>query len=79
MEENKKYLLTAKVEGMMCGHCEARVKKTLEEITGCESASASHESAKAEAVFITFPDKDAVKKAIQNDGYNVSDIEIKDI
>ena len=79
MEENKKYLLTAKVEGMMCGHCEARVKKTLEEITGCESARASHESAKAEAVFITFPDKDAVKKAILNDGYTVSDIEIKDI
>lgn len=35
--------MTLKVEGMMCGHCEARVKKALEEIDGVVSAEVSHE------------------------------------
>ena len=39
--------MTLKVEGMMCGHCEARVKKALEEIDGVVSAEVSHEKGTA--------------------------------
>ena len=45
--------MTLKVEGMMCGHCEARVKKALEEIDGVVSAEVSHE--KGTAVVTTLP------------------------
>ena len=34
---------TMNIEGMMCGHCEARVKKALEALAGVESAEVSHE------------------------------------
>ena len=38
---------TMKIEGMMCGHCEARVKKTLEAIDGVKEAVVSHEAGTA--------------------------------
>ena len=38
---------TMKIEGMMCPHCEATVKKTLEAIDGVESAEVSHEKGSA--------------------------------
>ena len=38
---------TMHIEGMMCGHCEARVKKTLEGISGVKSAVVSHEKGTA--------------------------------
>jgi Cu2+-exporting ATPase len=38
---------TMKIEGMMCMHCEARVKKTLEAIDGVETAEVSHEKGTA--------------------------------
>ena len=37
---------TIKVEGMMCGHCEAHVKEALEKIKGVEEATADHETGK---------------------------------
>ena len=37
---------TTKVEGMMCGHCEAHVKEALEKIKGVEEATADHETGK---------------------------------
>lgn len=36
-----------KIEGMMCGHCEARVKKVLEALDGVEQAEVSHETGTA--------------------------------
>lgn len=42
VKEDKPMTKTLKIEGMMCGHCEARVKKALEAIDGVESAVASH-------------------------------------
>ena len=38
---------TMKIEGMMCGHCEARVKKCLEALPGVEEAVVSHEAGTA--------------------------------
>ena len=46
-KEKKEMEKTMKIEGMMCGHCEARVKKTLEAIPGVEAAEVSHEKGTA--------------------------------
>ena len=42
-QEEKTMEKTMKIEGMMCGHCEAHVKKALEALEGVASAEASHE------------------------------------
>ena len=47
IEEEKTMTKTMKIEGMMCGHCEATVKKTLEAIEGVEAAEVSHENGTA--------------------------------
>ena len=52
---------TMTIEGMMCGHCEARVKKTLEAIEGVASAEVSHEKGTA-VVTLTAPVSDDVLK-----------------
>lgn len=60
-----------KIEGMMCGHCEATVKKVLEAIDGVESATASHEENKA-VVTLSKDVPDAVlDKAVIDAGYTV--------
>src|SRR5699024_7773364 len=46
-EEETTMMKTMKIEGMMCGHCEARVKKTLEAIEGVQEAAVSHEAGTA--------------------------------
>ena len=46
-KEETKMTKTMKIEGMMCGHCEARVKKALEALAGVESAEVSHEKGTA--------------------------------
>ena len=68
MERTEK---TVKIEGMMCGHCEARVKKCLEALPHVLSADVSHE--KGQAVLTLdgeLPDK-AIAKAIEKEGYKV--------
>lgn len=60
-----------KIEGMMCPHCEARVKKLLESIDGVESAVASHVNGTAEVVLSKDVDIATLKQAIENDGYDV--------
>lgn len=60
-----------KIEGMMCGHCEATVKKVLEAIDGVQSATASHEENKA-VVTLSKDVPDAVlDKAVIDAGYTV--------
>ena len=60
-----------KIEGMMCGHCEATIKKVLEAIDGVESATASHEENKA-TVTLSKDVPDAVlDKAVIDAGYTV--------
>ncbi len=74
-KEKKKMTKTMKIEGMMCGHCEARVKSTLEAIGEVETAVVSHETDSA-VVTLNAPIDDAVlKNAIEAQGYKV--IEIK--
>ena len=60
---------TLKITGMMCGHCEARVKKALEAVEGVAEAKVSHESGTA-VVTLNVPVEDAVlKKAVEYQDY----------
>lgn len=70
-KENDNMTKEIKIEGMMCGHCEATVKKVLEAIDGVESATASHEENKA-VVTLSKDVSDAVlDKAVIDAGYTV--------
>ena len=69
--ENKEMTETLNIEGMMCGHCEARVKKTLEEFEAITEAVVSHESGTAVITINGDIDMDAVKKAVTDQGYTV--------
>ena len=69
--EDKKMEKTLKIEGMMCGHCEARVKKCLEELPGVESAVVSHESGTAVVTMTQEIDNAVFKKAIEEQGYQL--------
>ena len=62
---------TIKVEGMMCPHCEATVKKALEAIDGVKEASASHEKGEAEVSLEEDVDLSVLEKAITDAGYKV--------
>ena len=66
---------TIKIEGMMCPHCEARVKKALEALPGVTEAVASHEAGTA-VVTLSEPVEDAaLKKAVEEQDYTVVGIE----
>ena len=62
-----------KIEGMMCPHCEARVKKILEEIDGVENALTSHTDANAVITLSKDISNDVLKAAIEDAGYKVVD------
>ncbi len=71
-EEIKTMEKTLKIEGMMCPHCEARVKGALEALEGVSAAVVSHESGTA-VVTLTAPVEDAaLKKAVEDAGYPVT-------
>ena len=61
--------VTLKIKGMMCGHCEARMKKALEELTFVDEAVTSHENGTAELSLSGEMDEKAVKKAVTDAGY----------
>ena len=63
--------ITMKIEGMMCGHCEARVKQTLEAIDGVEKADVSHEKGTAIVTFKGDVSVDTLKQAVEAQGYKV--------
>ncbi len=66
---------TMKIEGMMCGHCESRVKKALEALPEVQSANVSHESGTA-VVSLSGPLSDeALKKAVEDQDYKVLGIQ----
>ncbi|MBR2264168.1 MAG: heavy metal translocating P-type ATPase [Firmicutes bacterium] len=65
---------TLQVEGMMCVHCEARVKKALEAIEGVESAVASHEAGTAVVTLSKDVADDVLKKAVEDQDYKVTGI-----
>lgn len=65
---------TMKIEGMMCGHCEARVKKTLEGIAGVTAAEVSHTAGTAVVTLSEDVANDVLKKAVEDQGYKVISI-----
>ena len=65
---------TIKIEGMMCGHCEATVKKTLEAVSGVESAEVSHKKGTAVVELNTAVSDDILKKAVEDKDYTVTSI-----
>ena len=74
-EESKAMEKTIKIEGMMCGHCEAAVKKALEELPEVESAEVSHVSGTAKVTLKGEIDNDVLKKAVEDKDYKVIGIE----
>lgn len=74
-KENLSMTKTMHIEGMMCGHCEARVKKTLEGISGVKSAVVSHENGTAIVELESNLDSSVLKKAVEDQDYKVTGIE----
>lgn len=70
-KENVKMEKTIKIEGMMCPHCEATVKKTLEELDGVTQAVASHEKGTAVVTLEKDVPFEMLKKAVEDKGYTV--------
>jgi Cu2+-exporting ATPase len=75
IKEEKIMKKTLKVEGMMCTHCEARVKKALEAVPGVESAVADHTAGTA-VVTLTAPvENEALRAAVEAQDYKVLGVE----
>ena len=66
---------TLHVEGMMCGHCEARVKKALEALPEVSEAVVSHEAGTAIVTLSAAVSDEALKKAVEDQDYKVTGIE----
>ena len=74
-EEELTMQKTMKIEGMMCGHCEATVKKTLEAIQGVEEAVVSHETGTAVVTLSGDVSSDILKDAVEAKDYQVLEIQ----
>ena len=66
---------TMQIEGMMCMHCEARVKKALEALPEVETAEVSHEKGSAVVTLSKEVADDVLKKAVEDQDYKVLGIE----
>ena len=65
---------TLKIKGMMCGHCEARVKQALESLEGVEEAKVSHEAGTAVVILSAPVDEKFMKQNVEKEGYKVLSI-----
>ena len=74
LKEGKVMTKTMKIEGMMCGHCEATVKKTLEALEGVSSAQVSHEAGTAVVELTEEVQDDVLQKAVEEKDYKVVSI-----
>ena len=74
-KEDKLMEKTMKIEGMMCGHCGATVKKTLEGIEGVESAEVSHEKGTAVVICSSELENEVLRQAVEEQDYRVTAIE----
>jgi len=70
-KETKTMEKTLKIEGMMCEHCEARVKKCLEAVPGVASAAVSHKEGTAVVTLNEDVAYDVLKKAVEDQDYKV--------
>lgn len=66
---------TMKIEGMMCGHCEAAVKKALEELPEVSAAEVSHETGTAKVTLSQDVDVSVLTKAVEAKDYKVLSVE----
>ena len=66
---------TMKIEGMMCGHCEAAVKKALESLEGVEEAIVSHEEGTAVVSMTNEVSDDVLTQTVEDKDYKVTGIE----
>lgn len=73
--KDKKMKKTMKIEGMMCCHCEATVKKALESLDGVTSAEVSHENGTAVLELSGDVSDDLLKKTVEEKDYKVTGIE----
>ena len=73
-QEEKTMEKIMKIEGMMCGHCEATVKKALEALDGVDHADVSHEQDQAVVTLKEDVADDVLKKAVEEKDYNVVSI-----
>ena len=73
--ENHTMKKTLKVEGMMCGHCEARVKKALEALPEVDEAVVSHEAGTAIVTLNAEVADDVLKNAVEAQDYKVTGIQ----
>lgn len=64
---------TLKIEGMMCGHCEAAVKNALEAISGVSKAEVSHDAGTAVVTLTEDVPFEVLKKAVEDKDYTVVD------
>ena len=74
-EEDNKMTKTIHIEEMMCGHCEAHVKKALEAIDGVAEAQASHEKGTAVVTLTADVADDVLTKAVEEQDYKVISVE----
>ena len=74
-KETKTMEKTLKIEGMMCGHCEMHVKKALEALDGVKKAEVSHKTGTAVVTLEKEISDDVLNKAVENQGYQVTDIQ----
>ena len=74
-EEVTRMEKTMKIEGMMCGHCEARVKKALEALPEVQAANVSHESGTAVVTLSGTLADEALKKDVEDQDYKVVGIQ----
>ncbi len=72
--EDKTMEKTMKIEGMMCGHCEAAVKKALEAVEGVQQAAVSHETGTAVVTLEGAVSDEALKTAVEEKDYKVQSI-----
>ena len=66
---------TMKIEGMMCGHCEAAVKKALEGLDGVTEAVVSHENGTAVVKLSADVSNEVLKKTVEDKDYTVVSVE----
>ncbi len=74
-KEDNKMEKTMTIEGMMCGHCEANVKKCLEALSQVEKAEVSHEKGTAVVTLKEDASDDILKKAVEDQDYKVLSIQ----
>ncbi|MGM9628602.1 MAG: metal-transporting ATPase, partial [Faecousia sp.] len=74
-KETKPMTKTLKIEGMMCGHCEMHTQKALEALDGVTKAEVSHKTGTAVVTLAKDVSDDALKQAVAEQGYEVTDIQ----